>query len=197
MLQVSATGRSVGTATGPQNLLNDSWPLIKLDTTVEESFQTISILFNHEPAQPDPGTFIMDTLLYSYPHPYTYAPSTWMEWQQPAPAYPAAPTSPGGSATTFPAFGDDSAASNGVNGGSATQLSLYADLAYYDASLGEGNYTTAILYTKADTKKVYIYMRKIGLRPNGSGLPQPIFVIGTSVNMRVYVLTEPGTTSTY
>lgn len=196
---MAANGASVDTATGPQSLLNDQWPFTKLDVTKNESFQTIEILFNHEPPQPDPSTFISDTLLFQFAHTYNpVIPSTWMEWQNSSPSYPPPPSSPGGSATTFPAFGDDSAASNGLNGGTATQLSLYADLAYDDAIFGVGNATMAFLYVKIDATNVSIYIRKEGLIPNSSTfLPEPIFVIGTTVNMRVYVFTEPATTSTY
>ena len=192
---VAANGQSVQTATGPQSLLTASKPLSKLDTTNIVSFQTISILFNNEPPQPTTSVPITDTLLYQFAHGYTYIPDVWMIWQNPAPAYPASPPA-GGTATTFNAFGDETASGNIIS--SATQLSIYADVAYNDPGYGfVGNFSDAFLYLIVDNTNVSIYMRKIANLETSASTVIPVFVIGTTVNIRIYAFVEPGTTSTY
>lgn len=192
MFQVSQTGQSVYTATGPQQLLNDNQPLSKLDTTQDVSFQTLSILFNHEPPQPSSGTGYSQTLIYQFKHPYTYTPAIWMTWQNTSPAYPAAPGT-GGNATTFFDFGDDTAAANVPGVGGTTGLALYARSQYNSDPTYGTNGTTGFYFAKADTQNVYIYFEK-----NGFITPYaPLYVIGTTANMRVYVFAEPATTSTY
>lgn len=192
---VSASGVNVQAAAGPKSLLSLNAPMTKLDTTNIVSFQTISLLFNHEPAQPTYGA-PTDTLLYQFAHGYTYIPAIWLTWQNPAPAYPAAP-GVGATALRLNAFGDETAAFNIPGIGTATQLSIYADLMYNDPVFGTGNFTDAFLYAVVDATNVSIYVRKVVLLQTSGGADLPIFIIGTTANMRVYVFTEPGTTSTY
>jgi hypothetical protein len=188
---VSSNGSSVETAAGPQQLLANKRPLVKLDTTKTQSFQTISILFNHEPPQPSPSTFVSDTLIYQFAHGYNYIPTTWMAWQNPAPAYPGAPGS-GGTATTFNAFGDDTAAYNIPSVGGATQLSLLADVAYNDPGYGfTGNFSDAFLYMIVDATNVSIYVRKVANIATSGGAIVPVYLVGVTVNLRVYVFVEP------
>lgn len=186
--QVAANGSSVQTATGPQSLLNDAWPLTKLDTTKNESFQTISILFNREPHQPDPVMRYSTTLLYQFPHGYSYTPSVWMEWQNLAPSHPATPPA-GGHATTFFDFGDDSASENIPTFGNTTGLALYASILYNaDPTYGTAG-STAFLYVRADDTNVSIYLAKVS--GPSAGPPAPIFIIGTTASVRLYVFAEP------
>lgn len=195
--QVSANGSSVQSAQGPQSLLSDKTPLTKLDTTKLESFQTISILFNSEPPQTDPGTFVSTTQLYQFAHGYTYIPDIWMAWQNPAPAYPSPPTSSGASATTFNAFGDESASSNIPAVGNSTALELLAVVNYFDPINGPANYTMAFLYCIVDATNVTIYVNKTAYKKNSSGNIVPIYLVGVTANIRLYVFTEPANTIIY
>lgn len=196
MFQVAANGQSVQTATGPQALLKETQPFTKLDVTKIESFQTIQILFNHEPTQPDPITGQAYTQLYQFAHGYTYIPRIWMEWQNLAPSYPAAP-GPGGSATTFFTFGDDTASLDIPTFGNTTALSLFAR-ALYNSDPTYGNASaTAFLYVTVDVTNVTIFMGKVGQSFIIGGPIPPVFVIGETANIRLYVFTEPATTSTY
>lgn len=189
--QVSATGSSVETAQGPQQLLNDTWPLTKLDTTKTQSFQTISILFNHEPPQPDPVTLLSRTQIYQFAHGYNYVPAIWMEWQNKAPAYPALP-GPGGHSTTFFDFGDDTANENIPGFGSTTGLAVYARIQYNaDPTYGTAS-GTAYVFAIADATNITIYMEKVAFP-----VTCPIFLIGTTVSIRMYAFVEPANTSTY
>lgn len=196
-MAVSSTGASIQTANGPQSLLSGKYPMTKLDTINLVSFQTIRILFNHEPPQPDLNAGFTDTLLYQFKHGYSYPPAIWMTWQNPSPAYPAPPTSVGASSTTFYDFGDETASSNIPAVGSTTQLSQFAELAYDDQFGGTGNYTNAFLYCVVDATNVSIYVRKTWLQTDANNNVRPIFLIGVFVNIRIDVFTEPATTSTY
>lgn len=193
---VSTSGSSIQTALGPQALLSMKNPFTKLDTTNKNSFQTISLLFNHDPTQPpNASPYYADSLLYQFAHGYQYIPATWFSWQNPAPSFPSPPGS-GGSATTFYTFGNDEANAE-VLPTTASQISLFATT-QYNAGSGAFIATTAVLYTVIDTTNVSIYMRKDAVRQTSlGGSVVPLDVIGESVNMRLYVFTEPATTSTY
>lgn len=193
--QVSSSGKSVQTATGPDQLLTLNKPMSKLDVTNIISFQTLSILFNHEPPQPPSSPGYADVQLAQFAHGYTYIPSIWMTWQNHSPAYPGPPPV-SGTATTFYDFGDETAAANIPGVGNATVLSLYAVVQYNDGGLIRNN-TDAFFYVVVDATNVTLYLRKAVLESTLSGSIVPIFIIGTSVDMRLYVFAEPATTSTY
>lgn len=198
---VSSNGSDVQTATGPQQLLSIGKPLTKLDITNQVSFQTIQLLFNHEPPQPpNSAPFYSNTLVYQFPHGYDYVPATWMEWQNHSPAFPLAPGI-GSSNTIFYPNGDDSAGltaydaivNNAIIGGSSN--SLVALTQYNNA--GSTSFTTsASLYLKADKININLYLLKETIETIGGGVI-PLFLIGVILDLRIYVFTEPGTTSTY
>ena len=81
---VSVVNSSVNSVTGVITnnvLLTTRYPFHKLDSTLTQSFQIITVFFNTEP--PDPtspttgNTTTSKTLVYKYAHGYTYLPSTW------------------------------------------------------------------------------------------------------------------------
>lgn len=190
---VSANGTSVQTATGPSALLSMGTPLTKLDITRAESFQTLSILFNHEPPQPTTSAHDKDVQIYQFAHPYPGSiPAVWMNWQNTSPAYPARPTTSGATATTFYDFGDESAAANISGVGNATSLSLFAQ-----AVANPYGTTSGFFYVVVDTKNVTIYFRKTLNQTDQNTNVVPLYVIGVTANMRIYVFAEPATTSTY
>lgn len=77
-ISISAPGHDVLTANGPDLTLNSQYPFAKLDSTSDNSFQTINISFAHEPPNPNGASvFYQRTLVYSFAHGYTYVPSTW------------------------------------------------------------------------------------------------------------------------
>jgi hypothetical protein len=193
---VSSSGKSVQTAAGPDQLLTFKNPFTKLDVTNTVSFQTISVLLNHEPPQPTVGSPTTDTQIYQFKHGYTYIPAVWMNWQNPAPAYPPSPPSSGGTALTLYDFGDETAAYNipGVGGSSA--LSLFAQQKYNDSGFVKVS-NTAFYYLIVDQTYVTLWLRKTGTLVTAGNIIVPIYLIGTTANFRIYVFTEPATTSTY
>lgn len=161
------------------------------------SFQTISLLFNNEPVQPSiTGNLNTDTLLYHFPHGYSYIPRTWFTWYNSSPSSPADPDI-GGTATTFAEFGDETANGDIPGIGLASQQSLLGIIAYNDPIDGLGEYTTAFIYTEIDTKNFSIYVRKQALQTTSDNTTIPIYLAGITLNMRCYVFTEPADTSTY
>lgn len=86
LLTISSNNVDVRSASGPQVTFSTQYPFSKLDKTNTVSFQNINILFNHEPPNP-PGTGgnvgPLITNVYTFPHGYTYVPSTWMMCQNP------------------------------------------------------------------------------------------------------------------
>lgn len=199
---VAANGSSIQEASGPSELLSISKPFTKLDVTNIASFQTIQLLFNHEPPQPPAGSpYYTNTLVYSFPHGYDYIPSIWMEWQNNSPTIPPTPP-PGSSATTYFAFGDDSAGYAAydqiVNGNTeANPPCAVAVVNYNDGSgSGAGGFTQALLYATVDDVNFNLYIMKQTLG-TVSGSVLPLYLNGTILNVRTYVFTEPATTSTY
>ena len=114
---------------------------------------------------------------------------------QATPQHPAAPSIVGATATTFNDFGDETANDNII--GSATHLSLLGVIAYDDAVTGPGDYMTAFLYIKVDSVNITLYVRKVAIQLDSGGHVVPIHLAGVSVNIRMYVFTEPATTSMY
>lgn len=77
-ISISIPGADVTKATGTNLSLSTKNPFAKLDSTLQQSFATINLTFAHEPPNPD-GMILtyLRTLVYSFPHGYTYIPSTW------------------------------------------------------------------------------------------------------------------------
>lgn len=76
-------GTDVSAATGSQITFSLDNPFAKLDSTNPVSFENLSIRFKDDPPNPD-GTIltVLDTPLTSFPHGYTYVPSTWFLFQR-------------------------------------------------------------------------------------------------------------------
>lgn len=199
MFQVAASGKSIETASGPQALLNDSQPLTKLDVTNGVSFQTLNILFNHEPPQPpNSSPWYTTTLLYQFKHGYTYTPADWMMWQNSSPTTPGNP-GVGSSATTFYPFGDDTAgydAKQAIAGTITSNPGTLMAQTVYNNSGSIVTTTDALIYATVDSTYMYIYcMKRTQATIGGSVIP--LYLIGETINLRTYVFTEPSTTSSY
>lgn len=79
-ISVSGPGVSLIGASASDITFSTRYPFAKLDSTNPNSFEVITLFFNNEPPDPAPGlgsTASLKTLVYSYPHGYTYEPSTW------------------------------------------------------------------------------------------------------------------------
>lgn len=79
-IAVSAPGMSLTNATDNNVTFNTKYPFAKLDSTLKQSFQIITLFFNTEPPNPSPAvgfSATLKTLVYSYPHGYSYEPSSW------------------------------------------------------------------------------------------------------------------------
>lgn len=79
-ISASSPGNSLVNATGTAVTFNTRYPFEKLDSTSSVSFQIINLFFNHEPPNPNPSSGnsgTTNTLVYSFPHGYSYIPATW------------------------------------------------------------------------------------------------------------------------
>lgn len=79
-ISVSAPGVSLIGATAKDITFSTRYPFHKLDSTNQNSFQVLTIFFNQDTPNPTPPTSVetfSNTLVYSFPHGYTYVPSTW------------------------------------------------------------------------------------------------------------------------
>lgn len=196
-ITVVKAGTKVNSASGTDILLNSKYPFTKLDTANLISFQTISILFSNEPPQPTFANEYTQTLLYSFPHGYDYIPSIWMTWQNDSPEFPAAP--PLGSATTsYYPFGDDTVSSHIITPTTNFPSTGLFALTVYTADSGTQDVTGAFIGTTVDDTNVNIYACKgvLGIVEPGD-IVVPILLAGFTLDMRVYVFTEPADTSTY
>lgn len=196
---VASNGSRIQTAVGPNSLLSIENPLTKLDTTNKISFETISILFNNEPPQPAANSFT-NTIIHTEAHGYNYIPSIWMNWQNPAPNPTISPLGAGDHALRTFAFGDDSNSVEllgDINGAptGVYEQSLIGEDIYND---GITIYLTTIAYLviTADKQNIYLSVLKENIKPI-AGSPTPIHLAGITLNVRIYVFTEPATTSTY
>jgi hypothetical protein len=198
-LTVVTPGSSINTTNIQELITNTSVPFTKLDTQNKVSFQTISILFNGEPAQsPNGSPYYSTTQIYSFSHGYNYIPSIWMMWQNPSSTFPADP-SVGDYATTFYPFGDDTASSGALASieTSLDEATGSVAIEYYNDSVaGIIPVTGADLYILVDKKNVYINIMK-STYATVSGNSVPLYLAGTTLNIRCYVFTEPANTSTY
>jgi hypothetical protein len=193
ILTIAAPNTDTRSARGADVFFTTKYPFMKLDTTNEVSFQTISVLFNSEPPQP-PAFSYTNTLIYSFAHGYDYVPSVWLTWQNPSPSFPAPPPD-NSSNITYYAFGDDS--------GSIILAGDFAGQTLGSSALGQvavTNYTLsgitqattdAYLAVYADEQNVYLSLLKenIAVINPGSIVP-PVNVQGVSLNIRCYVFVE-------
>jgi hypothetical protein len=75
-IKIATPGVDAQTATAANLLMNMTYPIAKLDITKAASFQNITIAFNNDP--PEPGVGLTNsTLIYSFPHGYSYVPQVW------------------------------------------------------------------------------------------------------------------------
>lgn len=198
---VTSSGTSVQQATGPNVLLSMNNPFTKLDVTNPVSFQTISLLFNHEPPQPvAPTPLFTDTLVYQFKHGYDYVPAIWLMWQNPTPQFPPNPTISGTSATTFYPFGDDTSSLAYIGGTQENVFVQSTQIASVNYNLSGSVLTTtsAMLSAIADETNVYIHIVKqaiVYITPGNIVIP--VNLNGVTLNMRCYVFTEPATTTVY
>lgn len=79
-IKISKANIDVVDATGADVLLDINNPHTKLDTTNLVSFQNINLTFITNPAEPSLGN-VTTTLVYSFPHGYSYFPSYWCLFQ--------------------------------------------------------------------------------------------------------------------
>lgn len=195
---VSSSGSDVQTASGPDQLLNIKNPFTKLDVTNINSFQTIKLIFNHEPPQsPAAAPYYTDTLITQFKHGYNYIPAIWFSWQNNSPAFPGTPAS-GSSATTFYPNGDDTAGETAYQATIGTIESGNSLLAQtvYNTGTSVPTTTNASIYATVDNTNVNFHVIKETLATVG-GSVIPLDLIGVILNIRLYVFAEPGTTSTY
>lgn len=195
-MTVVTSGGNIQNPTINNSIMNSKIPFTKLDTRNIESFQTISLLFDHEPPQPASLGANTQTLVYSFPHDYTYIPSIWLMWQNDSPEFPALPAL-SDSATTYYPFGDDTISNNVLNAiynGTSSQ----GQLAYvvYNSAGSFPITTSADLFITVDTKNVYIYLMKRASATIGGNVI-PLFMAGVTLDIRCYVFAEPASTSTY
>lgn len=76
-ISVSAPSVSLIGAASGDITFSTRYPFAKLDSTNPVSFEVLTIFFNTEPPDPSSVNTSVETLVYSYPHGYTYTPSTW------------------------------------------------------------------------------------------------------------------------
>lgn len=81
---ISVVNTTVNATTGVSVnhvILTTRYPFHKLDSTKTESFQVITLFFATEPPDPvqpvAPNVTTNKTLVYHFPHGYTYTPSSW------------------------------------------------------------------------------------------------------------------------
>ena len=166
----------------PLQTLVGSTPYTKLDTANIVSFQTIVILFDHEPTQPPAvAPYTVSTPIYQFAHGYSYISSIWAMWQNSSPESPDSPSS-GNTASYFNAFGDDANTNIGYivynDSGAITQM------------------TKADLVITADNINVYIAVKKTTLATLDLATV-PLYLAGITLNLRIYCFTEPANTSSY
>jgi hypothetical protein len=198
-ITVVTPGSDVQSATGANVIFSSKNPFTKLDTSNIVSFQTISILFDHEPPQPANSIGAhTQTLIYQFPHGYNYIPSIWLMWQNDSPEFPALPSA-NSSATTYYPFGDDTSSQaelDILSGESpANDGTNLAFVTYYNGT-SYADTTFAWLTTLVDSTNVYIYVMKYASTLVG-GDAIPLYLAGVTLDIRCYVFTEPGSTSTY
>lgn len=192
-ITVVTPNSDINNPTLQQLVMDSKIPFTKLDTTKIGSFQTISILFNDEPPQsPSSSPYYTNTLLYQFAHGYNYIPGIWAEWQNSSPEFPADPSSPSASTTTFYAFGDDTSSLSLLKGEG------YGKLAYVRYNDAGTVYTTTLadLIVTVIGPNVYISVMKYTQDTIG-GSTIPLYLAGVTLDIRIYVFSEPSTTSTY
>lgn len=199
-LTVVKSGANINTTNIHELITDTTIPFTKLDTQNVVSFQTISLLFNKEPAQPPASApFYSITQVYQFPHGYSYVPSIWLMWQNSSPEFPPPPTIVNSSATTYYPFGDDT---SGYDVLGSIQLDSFIESGtqlasqLYLANNGMFQTTAAQLYATVDATNVYINIIKFAVSLIG-GNAIPLFLAGVTLDIRCYVFTEPADTSIY
>lgn len=79
-ISVSNPDKSLIGAASKDISFSTRFPFHKLDSTNINSFEVITVFLSADtpnPASPPGGSASNRTLVYSYPHGYTYTPSTW------------------------------------------------------------------------------------------------------------------------
>jgi len=79
-ISVSAPGNSLTGAVGQNITFSTQYPFHKLDSTKPISFQIITLFMNKDtpaPAAASGFSATNKTLVYSFPHGYSYVPSSW------------------------------------------------------------------------------------------------------------------------
>jgi len=195
-MTVVTSGSNIQEPTITNTIMNSKIPYTKLDTRNVVSFQTISLLFNHEPPQPTALGGYTQTLVYQFAHGYSYIPSIWMMWQNQSPEFPALPTS-GNAATTYYPFGDDTTGVNAINviNNASTPQGQLAYVTYNSVGV-YANTTNADLFATVDDTNVNIYLLKTSSETVGGNVI-PLYMAGVTLDIRCYVFTEPATTSSY
>lgn len=74
ILSISPPGVDATTASNANLLLNSEDPLYKIDTQNKNGFRTTSLNFLHDPPE-GVGSAFGFTVVYQYPHNYTYIPA--------------------------------------------------------------------------------------------------------------------------
>jgi hypothetical protein len=74
---ISQPGVDVANATASQEMLNTSYPALKIDTQNAAGFQTILLSILTDPPEPNVGIgqYETYTIVYKYKHGYSYRPS--------------------------------------------------------------------------------------------------------------------------
>jgi hypothetical protein len=165
LLTISSNNVDVRSATGSQVTFSTQYPFAKLDKTNPVSFQNISILFNHEPPNPN-GTSQFGpviTNVYTFAHGYTYVPSTWMMTQNP------------------------------TNSGVGLQPAYFQE-SFIIIATDEGNYTAAELHLRVDNKNVYLDVWKYYNTADAPALPN-IQGFSLNIRVYVFAGDLTGTTA--
>jgi hypothetical protein len=79
-ISASAPGTSLAGANAKNVTFSTRYPFHKLDSTNSNSFEILTIFLSKDtpnPVTPTSTATFSNTLVYSFPHGYTYVPSTW------------------------------------------------------------------------------------------------------------------------
>lgn len=175
-IKISLPGINATQTNDPNQLtLNTQYPFHKLDVTNPVSFQNIVLSFENNPPGPDmsgavfyPYTRVQKTVVYQFPHGYSYIPATWFQNQN-----------------NIIVGGSEYGPANGLQYQGRWALIATAATAVYEAE--------AFLVAEVDSANVYIEVLQ-SLTLNSAGVATPIDIIGTVFNIRVYCFAEDLTT---
>lgn len=167
VISVSQNNVDVQQATDKQLVFNDKYPFHKLDKTNTVSFENIRLFFNTEPTNPT-GVYPTDvgpttTLVYSFPHGYSYIPATWFLMQEVGTS----------SVGLSPSYQQD------LNNGFGALI----------LETNELDFTAATLRIVADSTNINFYVDKYWSNPGGVN-PTQANIAGFTLLIRVYVFVE-------